>query len=105
AHRARAAAASRARPLGLTFLVGFLAGLPLRFAHRAFCAAAILALATADRLCFRPGFLIEAADDGSPKTCPSSASKAAMFSLMATARRSCWSDRLAIELICMRVNI
>ena len=35
------------------------------------------------------GFLIEAADDGSPKTCPSSASKAATCSLRATARRSC----------------
>src|SRR5207249_5988896 len=51
AHRALAAAASRARALALTFLARFVAGFPLRFAHRAFCAAAILALAGVGRLC------------------------------------------------------
>ena len=51
AHLAFASCARRLRAAALIFLLGFAAALldltPRRFAHRAFCAAAILALAKA----------------------------------------------------------
>jgi|ERR1043166_5741375 hypothetical protein len=69
--RALAAAASFARAFALTFLFTFFAvaglGFPLRFAHRAFCAAAILALTAADLFRLPRRFPTEVTDDGTPR--------------------------------------
>jgi hypothetical protein len=91
-HRALAIAESLARTFALTFRLGFLARVAttflFTFAHGAFCAAAILALAAGDIfLCRRP-FVVGEAGDRLASIWLSSASKVSIRSLMAIARRS-----------------
>jgi len=101
AQRALAAAARLARAFALIFLLGFFAGFPLRFAHRAFCAAAILALTAADLLRLPRRFPTEVTNDGTPRISLRSVSNVAICSLIATARWSWSSERPVSKLIAM----
>ncbi len=88
-------------PAALIFLFGcgFVVGavLPLAFAQRALCAAAIFFLTAALILRLFFGEAATAALADEPKIRYSLSSSDCILSLMFAARRSCLADRLAIE--------
>jgi hypothetical protein len=102
AHLALAAAAIRARPAALSLRFPFFgeeAPLPFILAQRALWAALIFARVAADLL-YLAGL---AAGPPPPKTTESSRCRASIFSLIATARRSCSVD-ISVRLFFMAVD-
>src|SRR5437762_12294726 len=77
---------------------------PFLFAHRAFIPAEILALAAAPILPFLRGAPDFAAEGCPPMIRLSSLSRLSIFSRIATACLSCWSDMSARGLDCMRIQ-
>ena len=85
---------------GLAAATVLITGLALlTLAQRAFCAAAILALPAALMPPFFGAGVAATALAVDPSTWLSSFSKAAIFSLRSAAWRSCWTDKLIIELM------
>src|SRR6185369_4916102 len=94
--RARAIAASRALAEALIFRRG-LRPIPFTLAHRAFCAARILAIAAALIFLLTGAPAVAVLDV--PSTLASSASRASILSLRPAACRSCFADRFTIVFI------
>ena|SRR5258706_15731449 len=71
----------------------------LNFAHLAFCAAPILRRAEALILRFGFGASPAGEDFDEPKMCASFISRVSIFSLMRTARRSCFTEGLEVGIV------